>query len=268
MGQEFAIEANSLGKLYTLGGGQRARVHEAIDRVVRRSLGLSRPVPKESFWAVRDCSLAIRKGETVGILGHNGAGKSVLLKMLSRVIKPTTGNAVLRGRVVSLLELGAGFNPEMTGRENIYFYGAILGVRQAQMAARLDEIVDFAGIARFIDEPTKNYSSGMYARLAFSVAAHVEADVLLIDEVLAVGDVAFRAKCVDRLQIASAHGATILFVSHSVEMVKTLCTRCLVLNSGDLVFNGSPDEAIQIYTQGRNTNGTDHPADARRLAQV
>jgi lipopolysaccharide transport system ATP-binding protein len=200
---EAMIEVHSLGKCYSLGAGRRIQVHEAIERVVRRSVGLQNDTVREPFWALRGCSFKVQKGEVVGILGHNGAGKSILLKMLSRVVEPTEGHAVLRGRVASILELGAGFDPDMTGRENILFNGAILGVSQVKMSARMSDIISFAELERFIDEPTKTYSSGMYARLAFSVASHVEADVLLLDEVLAVGDAAFSRRCIARLEAAA-----------------------------------------------------------------
>lgn len=251
MRREFAIEVNSLGKLYRLGASQHVRAHEVIERAVRSALRLPLPPEGQAFWALRDCSFAIRPGEVVAVLGRNGAGKSVLLKMLSRVIRPTTGDAVLRGRLVSLLELGTGFDPDMTGRENIYLNGAILGVRQAQMAAKLDEIVSFSGISRFIDEPAKHYSSGMYSRLAFSVAAHVDADVLLIDEVLSVGDAAFQEQCIARIRQAAARGATIVFVSHSVDLVEKLCTRGLVIEDGQLVYDGEAESAIRRYYDGK-----------------
>jgi lipopolysaccharide transport system ATP-binding protein len=245
--RDLAIEVDRLGKLFVL-AGKRVRAHEAIERTVRKTLGLRLPPERDSFWALKDCSFAIGRGEVVGILGQNGAGKSILLKMLSRVVKPTTGSAVLRGRLVSLLELGTGFDPNMTGRENVFLNGAILGMRQARMAAKFDEIVDFAGISRFIDEPAKHYSSGMYSRLAFSVASHVEADVLLIDEVLSVGDAAFQQQCLARIQQVAAGGATILFVSHSLDLVKQLCTRGIVIEKGQVVFDGCSEAAIERYS--------------------
>jgi lipopolysaccharide transport system ATP-binding protein len=248
----YAIEANKLGRIFRLGGGRPVRAHEMVERTVRKALGLHVPAPDEAFWALRNCSFQVARGEVMAIVGHNGAGKSVLFKILSRVLKPTTGHAVLRGRVVSLLELGTGFDPDMTGRENIFLNGAILGVSQAQMATRLEEIVEFAGIGRFLDEPMKNYSSGMYSRLAFSAAAHVDADVMLVDEVLSVGDKKFGEKCVAHIQQAAANGATILFISHALELVDALCTRCLVLEHGELVFDGAPQAAIQRYTEGLN----------------
>ena len=220
MPKQFVIEVNSLGKRYTLGVRQQMRAHEAIERAIRGMLRLPLPPDREAFWAVKNCSFAIRPGEVVAILGRNGAGKSVLLKMLSRVVKPTTGQALLRGRRVSLLELGTGFDPDMTGRENVFLNGAILGVRQAQMAARFDDIVEFSGISRFIDEPAETLLQRHVLTAGVSVATHVDADMVLIDEVLSVGDSKFQEQCMARVQQAAARGTTIVFVSHSVDLVR------------------------------------------------
>ena len=243
----IAIEATGLGKRYRLGASRSVRAHEALARAIRAALGRRQDPGVDDFWAVQDCTFSIGRGEVAAILGSNGAGKSVLLKMLSRIIKPTAGEAVLRGRVVSLLELGSGFHPDMTGRENIFLNGAILGMPRALMARQSDRIVDFADLARFIDEPVKRYSSGMYARLAFSVAAHVDADIILLDEVLAVGDAGFQERCLAHIRLAAARGATILLVSHSLDLVETLCTRGIILDSGTIVFDGPASAALRRY---------------------
>ena len=241
-----AIQVCGLGKVYKL-ESRPVRAHEAIER---RILNVLRsPAPSESglFWAVKDCSFTIRKGEVAALLGRNGAGKSVLLKMLSRIVKPTTGKAEMRGRLVSLLELGSGFHPEMTGRENIYLNGAVLGLRRSQINARFEEIVEFSGVRKFLDMPVKFYSSGMSMRLAFSIAAHVDADVLLLDEVLAVGDAGFQQKCLDHIKRVAARGVTILIVSHEVTILAELCTRGFYLQSGRLLVDGSVEEAVRSY---------------------
>lgn len=201
---------------------------------------------------MRDCSFTLHAGETVAVIGHNGAGKSVLLKMLARITKPTTGFAEISGRLVSLLEVGSGFHPELSGRENIFLNAAIHGVRRAEVQAKFDSIVAFSGIERFLDEPVKHYSSGMYMRLAYSVAAHLEADVLLFDEVLAVGDAAFQDQCVRHLEKMRTAGAAILLVTHSMATLQPLCSRGLVLDEGRVIHDGSIDEAIRLYEEGRS----------------
>jgi lipopolysaccharide transport system ATP-binding protein len=243
---EPAIRVCGLGKVYNL-ESRPLRAHEAIERTIRGML--RRPGPSENglFWAVKDCSFTIHQGEVVALLGRNGAGKSVLLKMLSRIVKPTTGKAEMRGRLVSLLELGSGFHPEMTGRENVFLNGTVLGLRRSQIDARFDEIVEFSGIRKFLDMPVKSYSSGMSMRLAFSIAAHVDADVLLLDEVLAVGDVAFQEKCLAHINRVAARGVTILIVSHEVTTLAELCTRGFYLRAGRLLVDGSVEEAVRSY---------------------
>jgi lipopolysaccharide transport system ATP-binding protein len=241
------IEACDLGKLFHLGTTRRVRAHEMIARALHGLAG-QRQEPRDTpFWALRDCSFTIQRGEVAAILGHNGAGKSVLLKILSHIIRPTEGRAVLRGRVVSLLGLGTGFDPEMTGRENIFLNGSILGVQREQLEKRLDRIVSFSGIESFIDEPVKHYSSGMHARLAFAIAAHVDADVMLVDEVLAVGDAAFSEQCIAHIQAAVQQGVSVLFVSHSMDLLQRLCSRGIVINGGRLVFDGNATEAVNYY---------------------
>jgi lipopolysaccharide transport system ATP-binding protein len=202
---------------------------------------------KEAFWALRDVSLSVDKGDTVAIIGSNGAGKSTLLKVLSRITDPTEGHIRVKGRMASLLEVGTGFHPELTGRENIYLNGSILGMRREEITATFDEIVSFAGIGKFLDTPVKRYSSGMYVRLAFSIAAHLDPEILVVDEVLAVGDVAFQKKCLGKMAEACSRQRTVLFVSHNLAAVEALCNRGIVLQEGRVVFNGNSKDAIQFY---------------------
>jgi len=201
-------------------------------------------------WSLKDVDLQIQQGEAVGIIGRNGAGKSTLLKLLSRVTSPTTGSIKIKGRVASLLEIGTGFHPELTGRENIFLNGAILGMRKKEIARKLDEIVDFSGIERYIDTPVKRYSSGMYVRLAFAVAAHLESEVLIVDEVLAVGDAEFQKKCLGKMEeVGQRDGRTILFVSHNMGAVRELCRRGIQIDSGQIVFDGTTTECIGHYSR-------------------
>jgi lipopolysaccharide transport system ATP-binding protein len=201
----------------------------------------------EQFWALKDVSFEVQSGEVVGIIGRNGAGKSTLLKILSRITKPTCGHVILRGRVGSLLEVGTGFHPELTGRENIYMNGSILGMSRREIARKFDEIVDFAGIEEFLDTPVKRYSSGMYVRLAFAVAAHLEPEILIIDEVLAVGDAEFQKRCLGRLHDLGQHGRTILYVSHHLPSLATLCDRAIWLNRGQIMDEGPANRVISSY---------------------
>ncbi len=201
----------------------------------------------EEFWALRDVSFTVEQGETVGLIGPNGAGKSTALKLISRIIEPTSGRIEVGGRVGALLELGAGFHPDLTGRENVYMNGSILGLSRAQIRRKMDNIVAFAELERFIDVPVKHYSSGMYVRLGFSVAVHTEPDVLLVDEVLAVGDAAFQRKCLERIDQMRADGVTILFVSHGADAVRKLCSRVVWLDEGELVADGSAEAVVTRY---------------------
>ena len=243
-----ALEVSHLGKQYQRGTPGPKRAHEAIEQTVRRLLGRTLPPADDAhFWAVQDCSFTVQPGDTVALLGRNGAGKSVLLKMLSRIIKPTCGEAIIRGRLTGLLELGSGFHPEMTGRENVFFNGAVLGVRRADMEKKFDEIVAFSEIGNFLDMPVKHYSSGMYMRLAFAIAAHIETDILLLDEVLAVGDSAFQEKCLERMRHAARQGTTILVVSHEMSVLSQLCSRGLYLHQGRLLLDGTVEEATEHY---------------------
>ena len=222
----------------------------------------------EEFWALKDVSFEVNQGEVLGIIGRNGAGKSTLLKILSRITEPTKGRVELRGRVASLLEVGTGFHPELTGRENITLNGAILGMSRREIKRKFDEIVDFAGVEKFLDTPVKRYSSGMYVRLAFAVAAHLEPEILVVDEVLAVGDADFQTKCMGKMKDVASHGRTVLFVSHAMGAVSSLCTRCIQLNHGEVVANGPTMDVITSYfrkgkdspyqadyTQGRKISG-------------
>jgi len=203
---------------------------------------------KEEFWALRNISLNIKKGEVIGFIGANGAGKSTLLKILSQITPPTEGEIILRGRVGSLLEVGTGFHPELTGRENIFFNGAILGMKKKEIVKKFDEIVKFSGIEKFLDTPVKFYSSGMYVRLAFSVAAHMEPDILIVDEVLAVGDDEFQKKCLGKMdEISKKDGRTVLFVSHNIPAVNRLCERTILLDKGKIIKDGPTQEVTDFY---------------------
>jgi lipopolysaccharide transport system ATP-binding protein len=207
---------------------------------------------RDFVWALEDLNFAVNQGEVLGIIGRNGAGKSSLLKILSKVTSPTKGIITLNGRVASLLEVGTGFNPELTGRENIYLNGAILGMTKKEIAGKFDEIVAFSGVEKYIDTPVKRYSSGMYVRLAFAVAAHLEPEILIVDEVLAVGDVDFQKKCIGKMKDVANAGRTVLFVSHNMEAVKNLCSRALLMEHGTIVSEGSPSQVIETYLNNRN----------------
>lgn len=204
---------------------------------------------KEEFWALKDVSFDIKQGDRVGIIGRNGAGKSTLLKILSRITEPTKGQIKIRGRVASLLEVGTGFHPELTGRENIYLNGAILGMSKVEIKRKFDEIVDFAEVEKFLDTPVKRYSSGMYVRLAFAVAAHLEPEILIVDEVLAVGDTQFQKKCLGKMQNVASEGRTVIFVSHQMASITNLCSSCAVLQNGRLNFYGKTEQGIKKYLE-------------------
>ena len=206
----------------------------------------------EEVWALKNINVKIKKGEIIGIIGKNGAGKSTLLKILSRITSPSNGEIKVRGRIASLLEVGTGFHPELTGKENIYLNGAILGMKKIEIDQKFDEIVEFSGILKYIDTPVKRYSSGMKVRLGFSVAAHLEPEILVIDEVLAVGDADFQKKCIAKMKDVSNNGRTVLFVSHNMTSIRNLCSKCVVLEKGQIMYNGSSDEAISFYlNQGK-----------------
>jgi lipopolysaccharide transport system ATP-binding protein len=240
-----AVEARGLGKRYVIPHRPRAStLVERLGQLLRAPFGGG---SDEELWALRGVDFVIPAGSAVGIIGRNGAGKSTLLKILSRITSPTTGELRLRGRVGSLLEVGTGFHPELTGRENIFLNGAILGMRRREIAARFDAIVDFAEIERFLDTPVKRYSSGMYVRLAFAVAAHLEPEILVVDEVLAVGDAEFQRKCLGKMGEVSGQGRTVIFVSHSMQAVSTLTQRVLLLERGECLFDGATAEGIARY---------------------
>jgi lipopolysaccharide transport system ATP-binding protein len=251
---ELAVRCVDLGKKYRIGRLQprydtlRDSIMRGAKAAARAALGRRAQVhASEELWALRDVSMEIRQGEVVGIIGRNGAGKSTLLKILSRITEPTLGMAEVRGRVGSLLEVGTGFHPELTGRENIYLNGSLLGMPRSDITRKFDRIVEFAELERFIDTPVKHYSSGMYMRLAFSVAAHLEPDVLVIDEVLAVGDSEFQKKCLGRMDQVSREGRTVLFVSHNMNAVQRLCTRCVLLEQGRVAAAGSTRDVLARY---------------------
>jgi lipopolysaccharide transport system ATP-binding protein len=257
---DIAVRAENLGKLYRLGHRERySTLRDAIARALAAPFGrtgnggkpasdspAARGQP-EYIWALKHASFEIRYGEVVGIIGGNGAGKSTLLKILSRITEPTEGEAAIYGRVGSLLEVGTGFHPELTGRENIFLNGAILGMKKAEIDRKFDEIVGFAEVERFIDTPVKHYSSGMYMRLAFAVAAHLESEILLVDEVLAVGDAAFQKKCLGKMGEVAREGRTVLFVSHNMEAVQRLCGRCLLLEHGSLSLDDKVNVVASTY---------------------
>ena len=207
----------------------------------------------QTFWALKEVSFEIKRGEVLGVIGANGAGKSTLLKILSRITNPTSGTAEIHGRVASLLEVGTGFHPELTGRENIYLNGAILGMKKAEINAKFDEIVDFSGIETFIDTPVKRYSTGMFVRLAFGVAAHLQPEILIVDEVLSVGDAEFQKKCLGKMDDIAHEGRTILFVSHNMAAISQLCGRALWLKRGQLKFSGSPSDVVTSYLTSGST---------------
>lgn len=265
---DIAVRAQEVSKLYRLGEGRRHdRLKDLLAEAISapfRSLGSSKPRKPPAFpesgneklWALQDVSFEVRHGEVVGIIGANGAGKSTLLKILSRVTEPTSGCIEMRGRLGSLLEVGTGFNPDLTGRENIYLNGAILGMKRAEIRRRFDEIVEFAELERFIDTPVKRYSSGMYMRLAFAVAAHLEPDILVVDEVLAVGDASFQKKCLGKMGNVAQTGRTVLFVSHNLLAVEDLCDRAIWLEGGRTVEQGEPKKVVSAYLQTTMSTNT------------
>ena len=245
------VRVENLGKEYRIGKRQQAydTLRETITGAVRR-LGRARTNGKEErIWALKDVNFEVARGEVIGVIGRNGAGKSTLLKMLSRITQPTTGRAELFGRVASLLEVGTGFHPELTGRENIYLNGAILGMKKKEIALKFDQIVAFAELERFLDTPVKRYSSGMYMRLAFAVASHLEPEILLVDEVLAVGDAAFQKKCLGKMGAVAREGRTVLFVSHNMVAVRSLCGRALWLDRGEMVAAGETAPVVLDYLE-------------------
>lgn len=257
-----AITVDTLSKRYRV--GQAERRHDTFSgaltgwvtspfanyRRLRRLTRFDNADTDDVLWALRAVSFEVQSGEVVGVIGRNGAGKSILLKILSRITEPTAGRIVLQGRVSSLLEVGTGFHPELTGRENIFLNGTILGMSKREVGRKFDEIVDFSGVERFLETPVKRYSSGMKVRLAFSVAAHLEPEILLIDEVLAVGDAAFQRKCIGKLEDVAHGGRTVIFVSHDLSAVEALCTRALLLEGGQVRFDGAVADTLSLYVRG------------------
>ncbi len=265
-----AIKVENLSKAYQLGDFGTGTISRDLERFFARLRGKEDPFLKigevndrttkgesDVVWSLNNINFEVEQGDAVGIIGRNGAGKSTLLKILSRVTSPTTGSIKLRGRIASLLEVGTGFHPELSGRENIYLNGAILGMRKAEIKRKFDEIVTFSGVERYIDTPVKRYSSGMYVRLAFAVAAHLESEILIVDEVLAVGDAEFQKKCLGKMgQVSKSEGRTVLFVSHNMAAVKTLCNRGIVLANGQLIYENRQLEAVSFYQTNNNTRST------------
>ena len=253
-----AIEVRGIGKRYTVGTGRQGS--SIVDRVGGLVGGSERnPFGDTYLWALKDVSFDVPGGKVVGLLGRNGSGKTTLVQILSRVTTPTEGSARVNGRVGALFQAGAGFHPELTGRENIALSGAVLGMSEEQTAAAYDQIVDFAGIGDFLDAPVKHYSSGMYQRLAFSVSAHLEAEIMLIDEALAVGDAAFQEKCRVHIRGMVLTGRTVVYVSHNLESVRQLCDSALVLDAGKLVYDGDVEEAVEMYLELSKRNAAKAP---------
>lgn len=266
--EEYAIKISGVKKRYKLGqigGGTLtadlqswwARVRGKEDPNTK--IGTDQRSNGETFMALNGIDLTVKKGEALGIIGGNGAGKSTLLKLLSRVTAPTEGEIDIYGRITSMLEVGTGFNGEMTGRENVYLNGAILGMTKAEVDAKMEDIIEFSEVREFIDTPVKRYSSGMYVKLAFSVAAHLDSEIMIMDEVLAVGDMAFQKKCLDKMRdAAKKEGRTVLYVSHNMNTIRQLCDRCVVLDKGRIIFNGNVEEAISLYLGAENTLSTSY----------
>jgi lipopolysaccharide transport system ATP-binding protein len=270
MATDIVISAERLGKKYIIGHqtqrGRYVALRDVMTRATReiwratadmlRGRAVVAGDTTEEVWALRDVNFEVQRGEVVGIIGHNGAGKSTLLKILSRITEPTEGRVRIEGRIASLLEVGTGFHPELTGRENIYLNGAILGMSRAEIKRKLDEIVDFAELEKFLDTPVKRYSSGMYVRLAFAIAAHLDPEILIVDEVLAVGDASFQEKCIGKIKdVSRARGRTVLLVSHNMGATQSLCGRAIVLDRGNKVFAGPTRDAIQFYLQKNRPQG-------------
>lgn len=273
-----AIKVENLSKAYQLGEIGTGTISRDLERWWAGIRGKEDPFLRVGetndrtkkgagniVWSLRDLNADIEQGDAIGIIGRNGAGKSTLLKILSRVTSPTTGNVKIKGRIASLLEVGTGFHPELTGRENVYLNGAIMGMRKSEIRRKFDEIVNFAGVERYIDTPVKRYSSGMYVRLAFAVAAHLEAEILIVDEVLAVGDADFQKKCLGKMgEVSKGEGRTVLFVSHHMESIRSLCNKGMVLNNGQMIYQGEVATAISSYVRKTNeepvqTSLLDHP---------
>ncbi len=274
--EDTVLKVENLSKRYRLGVLGQASLKEDVGRWLARMRGKEDPTQKVDLshnglatasdspfvWALQDVNFEVKRGEVLGVIGKNGAGKSTLLKVLSKVTAPTTGQVKVKGRVASLLEVGTGFHPELTGRENIFLNGAILGMTKAEIRSKLDEIIDFSGVARYVDTPVKRYSSGMYVRLAFAVAAHLEPEILIVDEVLAVGDAEFQSKAIGKMQdVAQGEGRTVLFVSHNMNSIATLTHKALVMNKGSVGFLGETSQAITYYIHNKIDMGNMYEAE-------
>ena len=263
---ELAVKVENVSKEYRLGaiGGStlKGEIQSKLAKLLKKEdpnlkIGEKAHNKNERFLAIDDMSFEVKKGEALGVIGHNGAGKSTILKLICRVTTPTKGNIYLNGRITSMLEVGTGFHPELTGRENVYLNGAILGMSKAEIDKKFDEIVEFSEVGQFIDTPIKRYSSGMKVKLAFAVASHLDSEIMIMDEVLAVGDVNFQNKCIDRMKkVATEEGRTILYVSHNMATVKSLCERCIVLSKGKVIFEGDTDQAIAVYMKNEYMDNT------------
>ncbi len=271
--KKLAIKAENISKQYRLGEVGTGTLSHDLNRMwykmrgkedpylkIGESNDRSRKADSDYVWSLKDINFEIEQGDAVGIIGKNGAGKSTLLKILSKVTKPTTGNIKVNGRIASLLEVGTGFNPEMTGRENIYLNGAILGMRRSEITRKLDEIIDFSGVERYIDTPVKRYSSGMYVRLAFAVAAHLESEILIVDEVLAVGDAEFQKKCLGKMgEVSKGEGRTVLFVSHNMSSLGELCKKALLLENGQISLADDSKAVIPRYLSNQSSSSKKYP---------
>ncbi len=278
MSNPVVISVENLGKTYRISHQAERQPYVALrDVIADKFMGLFRPRPRaadisptrEDFWALRDVSFEVKQGEVVGIIGRNGAGKSTLLKILSRITEPTEGRVRIKGRVASLLEVGTGFHPELTGRENIYLNGAILGMSRAEIKKKFDEIVAFAEVEKFLDTPVKRYSSGMYVRLAFAVAAHLEPEILVVDEVLAVGDAEFQKKCLGKMKEVSKGGRTVLFVSHNMSTIQSLCRRGILLSKGRVGLDENAYQCVQMYLQQQTgLDSFERPVDPGSKASI
>jgi lipopolysaccharide transport system ATP-binding protein len=249
----IVIKAENVGKKFDLGLIGSGSLRETLTRA-RHRMSLIKKANEQEFWALRNVSFELEQGGVLGIIGRNGAGKSTLLKVLSRITPPTTGKIEVRGRLASLLEVGTGFHPELTGKENIFLNGSILGMKRKEIKSKLDQIIDFSGVEKFLDTPVKRYSSGMYVRLAFAVAAHLEPEILIIDEVLAVGDHEFQAKCLGKMNEVAESGRTVIFVSHNMAAIKNLCNEALLLDNGQIIKRGEAGKMVETYLHQKRHN--------------
>lgn len=271
MNKVVAIKVEHVSKKYLIGENKNfPTLRDKLVELPRRIF--QGPKKSQEYWALKDVSFEVKKGEVVGVIGRNGAGKSTLLKILARITEPTEGRVTMYGRVASMLEVGTGFNPELTGRENIYLNGAIIGMTKAEIRAKFDEIVEFSGVGKFLDTPVKHYSSGMYVRLAFAVAAHLDADILLVDEVLAVGDAEFQKKCLGKMSDLAHSGRTVIFISHSASAILSLCDRVIYLENGKVVADGDPTAIVAKYLNSKISQSTQnsiklHP-DPKKAGQI